>query len=84
MKTWLSAPPCGNPRLCEASLPNTPPTYDILNQHEGVTHRHSGAGHTRMGRLLDYTEEEFGPFIDLCERMFRKWEDRERRWPAAA
>ena len=58
--------------------------YDILNQHEGVTRRHSGDGHARMGRGLDYTEEEFGTFIDLCERMFRKWKDRERRWRAAA
>ena len=58
--------------------------YDTLNHHEGDTRRHSDDWHVRMGRLLGYTVEEFGTFIDLCERMFRKWGDRERRWRAAA
>lgn len=58
--------------------------YDILNHHEGDRRRHSDDGHVCMGRLLGYTEEEFGTFIDLCERMFRKWGDRERRWRTAA
>ena len=58
--------------------------YDILNHHEGEPRRQSNDGHFRFGRLLGYTEEEFGTFIDLFERMFRKWGDRERRWRAAA
>ena len=58
--------------------------YDILNHHEGDPRRHINDGHFRLGRLLGYTEEAVGAFIVRRERMCRNWEDRERRWQAAA
>ena len=58
--------------------------YDIPNHHEGNPRRHSDDGHARLGRLLGYTEEAVGTFIVRRERMCRSWEDRERRWQAAA
>ena len=58
--------------------------YDILNHHEGVSRRHSNDGRFRLGLLLSDTEEAVGTFIVRRERMCRSWEDRERRWQAAA
>ena len=58
--------------------------YDILNHHEGESRRQSNDGHFRFGRLLGYTEEAVGTFIVRRERMCCNWEDRERRWQAAA
>ena len=58
--------------------------YNILNHHEGDPRRHINDRHFRLGRLLGYTEEAVGAFIVCRERMCRNWEDRERRWQAAA